>query len=134
DHRVHHECTQAPYETGIRHIIHVRAIGAALPVIARGWYNWRLGPWSGGVTPVPIPNTAVKPTSAEDTWDVGPWENRSGPGSKTTSTRKRWGRFVLRRTRCGRRRLPTAVKGLARSGTSARTRASCASSHIGHRP
>ena len=43
-------------------------------------YNERLGPWSGGVTPVPIPNTAVKPASAEDTRDVGPWENRSGPG------------------------------------------------------
>ena len=41
-----------------------------------------LGPWSGGVIPVPIPNTVVKPTSAEDTRDVGPRENRSGPGSK----------------------------------------------------
>jgi hypothetical protein len=39
-----------------------------------------LGPSSGGVTPVPIPNTVVKPTSAEDTRDVGPRENRSGPG------------------------------------------------------
>src|SRR6267378_8495218 len=45
-------------------------------------YNCVLGPSSGGVTPVPIPNTVVKPTSAEDTRDVGPWENRSGPGSK----------------------------------------------------
>src|SRR6267378_459090 len=49
-------------------------------------YNCVLGPSSGGVTPVPIPNTEVKPTSAEDTRDVGPWENRSGPGSKTTSS------------------------------------------------
>ena len=31
----------------------------------------------GGVTPVPIPNTAVKPSSADGTWDVGPWESRS---------------------------------------------------------
>ena len=33
----------------------------------------------GGVTPVPIPNTAVKPSSADGTWDVGPWESRSPP-------------------------------------------------------
>ena len=43
-------------------------------------YTHGLGPWSGGVIPVPIPNTVVKPTSAEDTRDVGPRENRSGPG------------------------------------------------------
>ena len=48
---------------------------------------WRLrsslttdfGGHSGGVTPVPIPNTEVKPTSADGTWEETPWESRSPP-------------------------------------------------------
>ena len=39
--------------------------------------------WSGGyggeATPVPIPNTVVKLSCAEDTWWVTAWENRSPP-------------------------------------------------------
>jgi hypothetical protein len=35
---------------------------------------------SGGETPVPIPNTAVKPSSADGTWVETPWESRSLPG------------------------------------------------------
>jgi hypothetical protein len=34
---------------------------------------------SGGVTPVPIPNTEVKPSSADGTWVETPWESRSPP-------------------------------------------------------
>ena len=34
----------------------------------------------GGETPVPIPNTAVKPSSADGTSGVTPWESRSLPG------------------------------------------------------
>ena len=34
---------------------------------------------SGGVTPVPIPNTEVKPACADGTWDECPWESRSPP-------------------------------------------------------
>ncbi len=30
------------------------------------------GGFGGGVTPVPIPNTAVKPTSADGTWGFPP--------------------------------------------------------------
>ena len=37
------------------------------------------GGHSGGVTPVPIPNTEVKPSSADGTWDVRPWESRTPP-------------------------------------------------------
>ena len=33
----------------------------------------------GGVTPVPIPNTAVKPSSADGTAPVTVWESRSLP-------------------------------------------------------
>ena len=35
---------------------------------------------SGEATPVPIPNTEVKLSSAEDTWGATPWEDRSSPG------------------------------------------------------
>src|SRR3954454_23145089 len=39
------------------------------------------GGHSGGVTPVPIPNTEVKPASADGTWGASPWESRSPPDS-----------------------------------------------------
>ena len=38
------------------------------------------GDYSGEATPVPIPNTEVKLSNAESTWDVGPWEDRKPPG------------------------------------------------------
>ncbi len=37
------------------------------------------GGHGGGVTPVPIPNTEVKPSSADGTWDESPWESRTPP-------------------------------------------------------
>ncbi len=37
------------------------------------------GGHSGGVTPFPIPNTEVKPSSADGTWDECPWESRTPP-------------------------------------------------------
>ena len=37
------------------------------------------GGYGGGVTPVPILNTAVKPACADGTWDECPWESRSPP-------------------------------------------------------
>ena len=39
------------------------------------------GDYGGGVPPVPIPNTAVKPSSADGTWIEGSWESKSLPGS-----------------------------------------------------
>ena len=38
------------------------------------------GGHGGGETPVPIPNTAVKPASADGTWGEAPWESRTPPG------------------------------------------------------
>ena len=38
------------------------------------------GDHSGGETPVPIPNTAVKPASADGTALATGWESRSLPG------------------------------------------------------
>ena len=43
---------------------------------------------SGGVTPVPIPNTVVKPTSADGTWDECPRESRSPPDFRLAAGRK----------------------------------------------
>ena len=37
------------------------------------------GGHSGRVTPVPIPNTEVKPARADGTWGATPWESRSPP-------------------------------------------------------
>ena len=37
------------------------------------------GDHGGGATPVPIPNTAVKPASADGTWGETPWESRTSP-------------------------------------------------------
>ena len=33
----------------------------------------------GGVPHVPIPNTTVKPSSADGTWTAGSWESRTPP-------------------------------------------------------
>jgi hypothetical protein len=47
------------------------------------WYSnkreWS-GDYGGGDTRVPIPNTTVKTSSADDTWGEGPWESRTSPG------------------------------------------------------
>ena len=37
------------------------------------------GGYTGGATPVPIPNTEVKPSRADDTMTVRSWESRSLP-------------------------------------------------------
>ena len=39
-----------------------------------------LGDYSEGVTPVPIPNTEVKPLSPDGTALVTVWESRTSPG------------------------------------------------------
>jgi hypothetical protein len=41
-----------------------------------------LGGYAEGVTPVPIPNTEVKPLRADGTARVAVWESRSPPGIK----------------------------------------------------
>src|SRR5712692_2417392 len=45
------------------------------------------GGHTAGVTPVPIPNTVVKPRRADDTALVTAWERRSPPGLKTKKAR-----------------------------------------------
>src|SRR5579862_1083252 len=52
------------------------------------------GGHGGGETPVPIPNTAVKPASADGTWGVTPWESRTPPGVLTKARVLRQRAFV----------------------------------------
>jgi hypothetical protein len=52
------------------------------------------GGHSGGVTPVPIPNTEVKPASADGTWGATPWESRSPPELSDRGPRHHGGGLV----------------------------------------
>src|SRR5664280_1891664 len=69
------------------------------------WGRWSSSPGErtvsgghgGGETRVPIPNTAVKPASADGTWGVAPWESRTPPGFLQTTPLARRG--VLSRVR-----------------------------------
>ena len=47
-------------------------------------YEYRVGSgdYTGGVPPVPIPNTEVKTSRADDTWTAGSWESKSLPGKR----------------------------------------------------
>src|ERR1700704_6033681 len=45
----------------------------------RGPVSQSLGGFREGATPLPIPNRAVKPLSADGTWASRPWESRSPP-------------------------------------------------------
>ncbi len=45
---------------------------------------------AGGVPPVPIPNTEVKPFRAENTWTAGSREGRSLPDRKSSTLYGYW--------------------------------------------
>ena len=49
------------------------------------------GGHGGRVTPVPIPNTEVKPASADGTWGETPWESRTSPEFLEERPPPRWG-------------------------------------------
>ena len=74
------------------------------------------GGHGGGETPVPIPNTAVKPARADGTWGEAPWESRSPPGFLTKPPlsfgsrgfRTFWAQTSRRQTT--RRRSPNTVR------------------------
>ncbi len=48
---------------------------------------------TGGATPVPIPNTEVKPSKADDTAAVRQWESRTLPGYKKSLLEQSSGLF-----------------------------------------
>ncbi len=61
-------------------------------------YRFFAGDYSGGETPVPIPNTAVKPASAHGTARATGWESRSLPAQSFRPLRQpipRRGLFLL---------------------------------------
>ena len=53
------------------------------------------GGHTGGVPPVPIPNTEVKPSKADATAAARQWESRTLPGYKKPADRKVSGLFHL---------------------------------------
>ncbi len=53
------------------------------------------GGHTAGVTPVPIPNTVVKPRRADDTALVTAWERRSPPGLITKGAANRFAPFFF---------------------------------------
>src|SRR5829696_8290729 len=56
--------------------------GHAVQFSSSGGGAWSLTAFGGdseGATPLPIPNRAVKPLSADGTWASRPWESRSPP-------------------------------------------------------
>ena len=54
------------------------------------------GGHTGGATPVPIPNTEVKPSKADATAAVRQWESRTLPGFKRAHERNLVGLFLLK--------------------------------------
>src|SRR5579859_7356812 len=53
----------------------------------RVWTCGEAGDYSGGDTPVPIPNTVVKPSSPDDTAGAALWDNRTLPVSPPAQAR-----------------------------------------------
>ena len=80
------------------------------------------GEVSGRVTPVPIPNTEVKPSSADGTALVTKWESRESPGLHIKG-RQQWRPFFYIGAlfgdgclACGARAVPGGVGGPVASG------------------
>src|SRR5215471_13695244 len=65
-------------KNGLRLVCSTHSKGAAQTKLA--WRPNGPGGESGVVPPVPIPNTVVKRSSANDTRVIKPWENRPVPG------------------------------------------------------
>ena len=67
---------------GLRYVRSSGSVDVVRPLVAALAADERTvsGGHGGGETPVPIPNTAVKPASADGTWGEAPWESRTSPG------------------------------------------------------
>ena len=71
----------------------VAQLRCSLPVIYQ--LSKLSGDFSGGATPVPIPNTEVKSSSADDTAWLTVWERRSLPDFMPLNLQVVQGRFYL---------------------------------------
>ena len=58
-------------------------------------YPYKSGDDGGGATPVPMPNTAVKPSSADGTCPEGDRESRTLPGGRSCDRSLQMKYFVL---------------------------------------
>jgi hypothetical protein len=68
------------------------------------WLTKLLGDFSEGVTPVPIPNTEVKPLSPDGTALATVWESRTSPGlNQRRPQLQDWGLFHFLRSFSGLR-------------------------------
>ena len=77
--------TNSPFGLTIKFILHTdadsaitRCVPSILRPVSSRWPTI-LGDCSEGVTPVPIPNTAVKPLSPDGTARASVWESRTSP-------------------------------------------------------
>src|SRR3954454_19269602 len=75
--------------------------------VRRGLVSQVFGGHSEGETPLPIPNRAVKPLSADGTWPGRAWESRSPPILDTEPPR--CGRLFFARARACSGRGPCVV-------------------------
>src|SRR3954464_15251911 len=60
-------------------------VGCAVLRVREAWSRTTSGGFGVGETPLPIPNRAVKPHSADGTWPSRAWESRSPPVLSHTS-------------------------------------------------
>ena len=63
------------------------------------------GGHTGGATPVPIPNTEVKPSKADATAAVRQWESRTLPGYNKGPLVERSADLFFYMSRCGKERV-----------------------------
>ena len=52
-------------------------------------YGACIGAHGARETPVPMPNTAVKPSSGYNTWVIKPWENSTVPNYRKSPPNRR---------------------------------------------
>ena len=93
------------------HAIHLMWAEGLLPIFGTGGQ-------SGAVPPVPIPHTAVKRPSADDTVSERGWDNRSPPGIKTPPSREAFsfGVVIIKQTpRFARNRVDPLLTCVGRS-------------------
>ena len=69
---------------GLDGFFDTRCGGCAVLKDRRGGLSTFSGGLGEGETPLPIPNRAVKPLSADGTWLERAWESRSPPVLRTT--------------------------------------------------
>ena len=102
-------------------LVHAGSIGCCVVLKAREGpgFSPLSGGYGEGETPLPFPNRAVKPLSADGTWPERAWESRSPPVflsvHREPFTLRGWAAFVrpeaVRRRACGSAALGPGARG-----------------------